>query len=582
MSAGEFIGGIWCVDFEFYPRNGKEGNVPVPVCLVAKECMTGRTIRLGQDELSKCVVAPFPTDLTALFVAFYAADEFRCFIELGWPMPHNIVDLFSEFRCFTNGKTFPFGNGLIGALSYFGLDSIAANENVAVRDLVLRGAPWTETEKINILDYCETDVEALANLLPAMWNLIDWPRALLRGQYSIAAAKIEFNGVPLDVSTLDQLREHWESIRHNLINVIDKDFGVYEGGTFKITNWEKYLTNREIAWPRLASGGLDMRDETFKGMCSIHPQLHTLRELRGALSQMRLNDLQVGEDGRNRCMLSIFRSKTGRNQPSTSKFIFGPSVWMRGLIKPSEGHGIAYVDWSQQEFGIAAALSGDVQMMTAYCSGDPYLSFAKQTGAAPSDATKQTHKAVREQFKAAVLAVQYGMGAESLAMRINQPVARARQLLELHKRAYSRFWQWSDSVVDEALLGGKLWTTFGWQLHVGRDLNDRSLRNFPIQANGAEMLRLACIQLSDDGILICAPVHDALLIEAPLEILDAVVAHTQSVMAKISAAVLNGFTLQSDAKIVRFPDRYMDDRGAQMWNTVMALMGTLEKCVSVY
>ena len=109
-------------------------------------------------------------------------------------------------------------------------------------------------------------------------------------------------------------------------------------------------------------------------------------------------------------MLSAFRARTGRNQPSNTKFIFGPSVWLRGLIQPPPGYGIAYIDWAQQEFGIAAALSGDPLMMEAYCSGDPYLAFAKQAGAAPPDATKATHKAIRDQFKSTVLAVQYGMG----------------------------------------------------------------------------------------------------------------------------------------------------------------------------
>jgi hypothetical protein len=49
-----------------------------------------------------------------------------------------------------------------------------------------------------------------------------------------------------------------------------------------------------------------------------------LRELRHALSQLRLNALAVGSDGRNRCLLSTFRAKTSRNQPSNSQFIFGP------------------------------------------------------------------------------------------------------------------------------------------------------------------------------------------------------------------------------------------------------------------
>ena len=49
-------------------------------------------------------------------------------------------------------------------------------------------------------------------------------------------------------------------------------------------------------------------------------------------------------------------------------------------------------------------------MIAAYRSGDPYLAFAKQAGAVPPGATKQSHSAQRELFKQCVLAVQYGMG----------------------------------------------------------------------------------------------------------------------------------------------------------------------------
>ena len=201
-------------------------------------------------------------------------------------------------------------------------------------------------------------------------------------------------------------------------------------------------------------------------MARAYPAVAPLRELRGALSEMRLSDLAVGRDGRNRTLLSAFRARTGRNQPSNTKFIFGPSVWLRGLIQPPPGHGLAYIDWAQQEFGIAAALSGDPLMMDAYRSGDPYLAFAKQAGAAPAEATKATHKAVRDQFKACVLAVQYGMGADALALRIGQPPIRARELLRLHRETYRVFWRWSDAAVDHAMLTGELHTVFGWRVQV--------------------------------------------------------------------------------------------------------------------
>ena len=311
-------------------------------------------------------------------------------------------------------------------------------------------------------------------------------------------------------------------------------------------------------------------------MARAHPAIAPLRELRATLSEMRLSDLAVGKDDRNRTILSAFRARTGRNQPSNTKFIFGPSVWLRGLIKPPPGRGIAYIDWQQQEFGIAAALSCDPLMMGAYHSGDPYLAFAKQAGAAPLDATKATHKAIREQFKATVLAVQYGMGADALAHRIGQPPICARELLRLHRETYRVFWRWSDAAVDHAMLTGRLHTVFGWHVQVPPDANDRSLRNFPMQANGAEMLRLACCLATERGIEVCAPVHDAVLICAPLDQLDIDVTRMRDAMDEASQIVLDGFRLGTDATVVHHPNRYADERGALMWRRVMALLDQIE------
>ena len=573
MDALNFPDGVYLVDFEFHPSRGREGNPPVPVCMVVREWPSGRTSRYWQDDLKAMATAPFPTGDKALWVAFYASAEMDCFSVLGWTLPDYVLDLFAEFRCLTNGLRLAHGSGLLGALMHFGLPSIGGEQKDAMRDLVLTGGPWSPAEQLAILDYCESDVVALAELLSTMQEQIDWPRALLRGRYMKAVSRIQMNGVPLDEEALARLEAQWHAIQDQLIAALDRDYKVYDGRTFKASRWEEYLVANDIPWPRLESGRLDLCDATFREMARTHLRVAPIRELRSALSEMRLASLQVGDDGRNRCLLSPFRARTGRNQPSNSKFIFGPSVWLRGLIRPRPGWGLAYVDWSQQEFGIAAALSGDPAMKEAYRSGDPYLAFAIQAGAVPATATKKTHEAEREQFKACVLAVQYGMGEASLAARINQPVARARQLLALHRQTYRQFWKWSDGAVDEAVLCGRLWAGFGWQIHTRDEPNDRSLRNFPMQANGAEMLRIVCILLTEAGIRVCAPVHDALLIEAPLGQLDEAIANAKSLMKESSRIVLDGFELGSDVKAFRYPERYMDKRGVVMWDTVMNLIG---------
>jgi len=734
MNALRLFPEVWLVDFEFHQP---PGELPEPICMVAREYRSGRTLRLWQDDLLTEFRSPFEVGVDALFVAYYSSAELGCFHVLDWPMPVRILDLFCEFRCITNGLCTPCGAGLLGALAHFGIGSIDVGDKAEMRDLAIRGGPYTHAERLSLLAYCETDVAALAKLLPAMLPQIDLPRALLRGRYMAAAAHMEVNGVPIDTDNLAAFRANWDHIKGRLVREIDRAYGVfvptgnsrldphshlgeaiysaaaeigvhpchlatvvddvydrycqayepliaaensarrqtgltsrrielwedsgrdhstyphldtsarelasehpelglgrgyvqgevYDGVDHAALLWDRlrtpteklkpkhhpdilaeaitlaagapatapddvplgfsaarfadWLIRNNIPWPRLETGNLALDDDTFRQMARTYPAVAPLRELRHTLGEMRLfSDLAVGTDGRNRCLLSAFRSITGRNQPSNAKFIFGPSCWLRGLIRPEPGRALAYIDWSQQEFGIAAALSGDKAMQDAYLSGDPYLTFAKQARAVPADATKASHKAERELFKVCALAVQYGMGEKSLARSLDKPEVIARELLRLHRSTYPVFWRWSEAAVNHAMLKGWLQTVFGWRVQVGQRANPRSLANFPMQANGAEMLRLACCLATERGIQVCAPIHDALLIEAADDEIEVAVTATQAAMVEASQIALDGFALRSDAKVVRHPDRYMDPRGEKMWNTVTAILADLAVAVS--
>jgi DNA polymerase-1 len=373
---------IWLADFEFELGSGVgSGERSDPLCLCARELRSGREIRLWRGEFGP--KPPFPTGPNTLFTAFYVSAELGCFRALSWPMPQRILDLFTEFRCGTNGLAVPAGNGLIGALTAFGLDTMGATEKKELQTAIGNGTwPGRHTPQ-EISDYCMSDVDALARLLPVMAPRIDLPRSLLRGRYMAAAARMEYAGVPIDVPMLEKLRRHWAAIQDKLIEHIDADYGVYDGRTFKEEKFEAYLVRAGIPWPRLESGRLALDEDTFRQMAKAHPTISPLRELRSSLAELRLNDLAVGCDGRGRVILSAFQARTGRNQPSSSRYIFGPSVWIRSLVRPPPGMAVAYIDYEQQEFAIAAKLSGDPNMLAAYASGDPYLAFAKQAGAIP-------------------------------------------------------------------------------------------------------------------------------------------------------------------------------------------------------
>ena len=93
-----------------------------------------------------------------------------------------------------------------------------------------------------------------------------------------------------------------------------------------------------------------------------------------------------------------------------------------------------------------------------------------------------------------------------------------------------------------------------------------------MQANGAEMLRMAACFATEQGTEVCALIHDAMLICAPLDRLADDIKRTRACMAKASRAVLNSVELRTDVHVVRYPDHYQDPRGTLMWDRVMRLV----------
>jgi DNA polymerase-1 len=64
-----------------------------------------------------------------------------------------------------------------------------------------------------------------------------------------------------------------------------------------------------------------------------------------------------------------------------------------------------------------------------------------------------------------------------------------------------------------------------------------------MQANGAEILRLACILATEADIRVCAPIHDAVLITAPENEIDDASEAMAKHMRQASRIVLGGFEL---------------------------------------
>jgi DNA polymerase-1 len=133
-------------------------------------------------------------------------------------------------------------------------------------------------------------------------------------------------------------------------------------------------------WPRTDNGMLKTDKETFKEMAEIHPEMGPLKELKALIGGLNFKSIMAGSGGRSRTLISPFWIKTGRNASKDDeekknrgelrvRFMFGLSASLRSLIKPTEGKVLAYIDYAQGEFFIAAVLSKDPNMIEAYKSG---------------------------------------------------------------------------------------------------------------------------------------------------------------------------------------------------------------------
>src|SRR5262245_16930969 len=155
------------------------------------------------------------------------------------------------------------------------------------------------------------------------------------------------------------------------------------------TNW---LIEHDMEWPCTPKTRLPkLDDRTFKEMQRVYPEVRPLREFRSHIGELKLIDLAIGKDDRNRCLSSVFGPATGRTIYSTSKHLWQPAAYIRSLARPVEGYGLGLLDYKAQEIAIAAAESGDERMIAGYLSGEAHIAFARNAGLVPPDATAASH-----------------------------------------------------------------------------------------------------------------------------------------------------------------------------------------------
>jgi DNA polymerase I len=587
--AGTFSGfaSVWLVDFEYsFDRNG----LPLPFCMVARNFFTGSEYRLWGEELTRRTQPPFPIGPYDVFVCYAATAEASAFLALGWPQPVTIFDAYVEYLHVTNGRPRPPDNKLPSVLQYFSLPHMDVMEKKEFQQRCIQGPPFTAEEREALLDYCAEDCTALQRLLPALGRFVsDFPQAFLRGRYMWALAHVQRVGIPMDYDGVEALHMAGDTLIQTLIDAYDRPYGAFQQGHFSHTAWLRWCDTNGIEWPRTKTGLADTKGSTFTRMKETDTRIAPMAELQASLDQIKRHALRVHPDGRHRPWLNPFATLTSRNMPSPSQYIFSLPAWMRGYLQAPEGHEVILIDWSGQEIGIAAAYSGDRELMRLYNTGDPHSAFGQRIGlipvGIPVSEVKRTYAREREICKTLLFGVNYGMTFRGFARKAKLPLPQAQFIVNQHRRIFRQFWTWVDDILERAFLEHAIRTCFGWTYHIqGRrsrrphdgGTNPRRIQDFPAQANGAEIMRLAVIWGVEAGLPIGGIVHDAIVLCSPRDLAEDHIALCQYYMQKAGEVVLDGFKLFSEVKRYSHPQRVIEPRGQRTWDLVQSTLQGLE------
>lgn len=571
------------VDSEFDAKKGRGERPGFPVCICAVEIdQYGR-------ETEHRLAAPYPARAPwdrgdrFLTVGFSLGAEAGSFLHVGWPFPTPTLDLYAEYMVIHNtemardGDSKQPGPSLIQACQRYGVVGMDKTYKEDMRSLAYTKTNHTAEEIALLQAYCLEDNRMTMRFYRAMLPRIDLLRAPIRAAFMMEIARMQWFGIPIDVPTYRRAERRAPVVVSKMRAELNRKLGaeVYFQGVFKRQTVFQVMQRNGIPIPvDPKTGKYSCATKLIKSMIETYPLLKDFYEDKRMIDALKNLKLEIGSDGRNRFWLNPFGTKTGRNNPSTNRALFGLPHTMRSFMKPEPGMALAQIDYGAEEVGIAAAKSRDQQLIEDYLSGDPYRRFAVASLGVLNPTEQQ-----RQIYKATVLGRIYGLGTVSLARNLGISKQRAQLIMDQMSARYPVLTAWLERVTTKAAHCVPITCVLGWSLTAtGRPGEERTFLNFPMQGSGSELMRLVIVRARELRLIGCA--HDSFLIEDTVDRIEESAAVMQEIMRKASRDLFGGFELRADCKpndIVRYPDRFIDKReredGLRHWNWLMALIG---------
>ena len=576
------------------------------LCAVYKDLKTEQTLKIWDYGESNLAQHHFDFEET-LFVCYYATAEVGYFLKQLMGRPPYIFDCWTEYsKLYKNSRDLSL---LAAATAYSYPNPISKEEKEKFRDMCIKQNTWNKKEREEILNYCEGDVLMNEHVFYKILNDLEnicgndyetlLEQAMARGQSMACYAKVTNNGMSIDIPKLNDFNEYWLLVRNEVIKKLNKELDLWDDSCkFSHNKFYKLIKKLDLLgeWPTTPMGKLKTNKETFELFDDYYPEIKKLKRIFNLLNASKLTEFAISEDARYRPYggYKPFGTHTGRCTPS-SKWIFGTAKWARSFLKPPFGCAYVNLDYKSEETYIAAILSNDENMLDAYNSGDTYMNTAIFAGMAAEDdwlhlknykdkienntpeliTEKEKQVAdTRKIWKTITLASNYGQGARGMAKglkKFNKTYSEVAGLLMKYKEIYKTYFDWAEAKSNHAQVHGYISTSLGWDRHFpyAVPINPRSLMNWPVQAEGGEILRNALIRLINANIKVCATVHDSILIECQLPELEDEVRVAKQCMIDAASYVVGGAGIKVDTKVHK-SNYEPDEEDQKIFNLIFA------------
>lgn len=345
-------------------------------------------------------------------------------------------------------------------------------------------------------------------------------------------------GMPISNEALDkekaQILDKVQSLKATLPREI-----INAQGEINLDCLEKVLPQGiKRDWPRSHTGQLQVDTQTLTALGNDWADM--MLNIKAARRAAILFHLKVDSDGRHRAWPNPFGTTTGRENPKGWPFVYLPKCH-RSIIQPQSGSVVAQLDYRQQELTILAVKAGNSNLLDVCAGGDLY-EHLRQRG--------PWRELSRSQVKRMTIALLYGGNEQLLAHQFGLPPTTASNWFKSFRALFESEFKWLDQYAYQAYRDRRV-SSLDRGMSVTSQTPIRSIKNWPIQAAGADILRRACLRMDDAQIAVVGCIHDAILIEVDEANHADLINHAQRLMAEASSEVLDGVCLQTSIEIFK-------------------------------